>query len=240
MMFRDMWWGISCFGTCQIVVKKGHEIGNKLEILLKTILTSCRYILPDLMDIDIQIKTRESLSGRGAWHPLLPFLTFKKAWTDRYAILPVYLVAFNQDKIGHDPNPNTLTILRVLPARQENVRATTGAQLRRDFFTENSTLLEVFAVESGRFTATDAVLRKSQWLSTISNLINNKIIDLFSWAGPTRSILKSVSCFALISSVVPTLGCLPELPSIGHWLRSKSRATEICTQDKTSAADQLN
>jgi hypothetical protein len=216
-MLRDTRLGINYPGTFQIVAKSGRAIGQYIVEFFEYFLTECRYILPDLMDVDVQIKTRESISGRGAWHPLLPFLTFKKAWAARYAILPVYLIAFNEEKIGHDPNPNTLTILRVVPDRRDNCRSTTGAQLRRDFFTETSTMSEIFTVETGRFIVTDTVLRQSQWLSTIVNLINNKIIDLFSWAGPTRSIIPSVLFQSLTVSIAPTLGCSLELPSTGHW-----------------------
>src|SRR5689334_18992242 len=103
------------------------------------------------MEIDSVIKKRESLAGRGAWHELVPFVTLKNAWAQRFAFFPVYLVAFNQDRIGHEREPNTITLLRVQQLAQDPAPAANGLQLRRDLLKEPSPLDQVFNADTGRF-----------------------------------------------------------------------------------------
>lgn len=142
--------------------------------------------MPDLIEIDSAIKARESLAGRGAWHPNLPFFAFQKVWQSRFGGLPVRLVAFKENSIGQDQDRFSVTMFVVEGGARRNFRDAAGSHIRKDLLLEPSPLDNVFDKQTGRFIVDYARLRQSPWLNSTTLLVNAKIADLFKWAGPAR------------------------------------------------------
>jgi hypothetical protein len=147
---------------------------------------SSRYILPDLIEIDASIKERESLAGRGAWASNLPYFAFQKIWQQRFGCLPVNVVAFTEETIGHVRESFCVTMFIVEDRSRRHFRDAAGVNTRKDLLLEPSPLDCIYDKQTGRFTVNDERLKGSVWLHSMVALIQKKIAELFTWAGPAR------------------------------------------------------
>jgi hypothetical protein len=138
------------------------------------------------MEIDAAIRTRESLSGRGAWHSNHPFFAFQKVWNARFGGLPVYVICFSENTIGQATDKSTVTMFVVEGLSRRHFRDAAQPQTRKNLLLEPSPLEAIFSKRLGKFLVSNAELAGSEWISKLTMLVNGKVAEIFKWAGPSR------------------------------------------------------